>query len=259
MTIGLIGGTGMYDADVLQQSEEVSISTPYGECSRPIIKGMLQGVRVVIIPRHGKGHVLNPSNVNYRANIWVMKELGVERILAPCAVGSLQEHIKPGDLVLTDQFIDMTAKRISTFYDENKVAHVPMAEPFCGEMRGILARHASKLGIPHHEKGVNIIMEGPRFSTRAESALYRSWGASTINMTMMPEVVLAREQDMCYAAISQVTDYDCWRESVVDMQEIITTLQQNVSKTKQLLSAVITEIANKRTCTCNKSMDHAFL
>ncbi len=258
MKIGLIGGTGMYDADLLEDAQPVTIDTPYGQPSQPIMSGKLNGVDVVIIPRHGAGHAINPTHVNYRANIWALKQLGVERIIAPCAVGSLQEHIKPGDLVFVDQFIDRTTKRISTFYEENKVAHVPIAEPFCEDLRKRLAKHALQLGIPHHEKGTNVIIEGPRFSTRAESELFRSWNAQTINMTMVPEAVLAREQELCYVSIAQVTDYDCWRDSVVNIQDIIETLQQNVHKTKQLISSVITELVD-RECSCKESMKNAFL
>lgn len=258
MKIGLIGGTGMYDADLLQDAQPVTIDTPYGEPSHPITSGKLNGIDVVIIPRHGKAHHINPTKVNYRANIWALKQLGVERIIAPCAVGSLQENIKPGELVFTDQFIDRTTKRITTFYDGNKVAHPPMAFPFCEDMRKIMTTHALKLGIPHHEKGTNIVIEGPRFSTRAESELFRSWGAHTINMTMVPEVVLAKEQELCYVAVAQVTDYDCWRDSEVTIHEVIETLQQNVHKTKQLISSVITELS-ERTCSCKESMKNAFL
>ncbi|MAG15809.1 S-methyl-5'-thioadenosine phosphorylase [Candidatus Woesearchaeota archaeon] len=256
---GIIGGTGMYDADFLSESKEISVDTPYGKPSEPVTTGKIGQVEVVLIPRHAKGHKVNPTNVNYRANIWAMKQLGVTHILAPCAVGSLKEEIKPGDLVFSDQFIDRTTKRASTFYDKQKVCHISMAEPFCPELRKLLADAAKKLNMSFHEKGTNVVMEGPRFSTKAESELYRSWKADTINMTMVPECTLAREAEICYAPIAQVTDYDCWRDRIVTADEIINTLKANVEKTKKLLEEVIPRIPEERKCGCKTALTGAFV
>jgi 5'-methylthioadenosine phosphorylase len=257
--VGVIGGTGMYDADFLDSAKEISMPTPYGKTSQPVVSGKIGSVDVIIIPRHGKGHTLSPAQINYRANIWAMKELNVTRILAPCAVGSLKETIKPGDLVFIDQLIDRTTKRLSTFYDKGKVCHVSMAEPFCHELRKLLTSSAKKLGLPYHDNGTNVVIEGPRFATRAESELYRSWNADTINMTALPECILAREAEICYAAIAQVTDYDCWRDSIVTVDEIVKTLKANVEKTKKLLADVIPCIPDERDCDCKNALTGAFI
>jgi 5'-methylthioadenosine phosphorylase len=259
MAIGIIGGTGMDNADFLEEVEEIKIETPYGNPSQPVMRGKIRGVDVVIIFRHGKGHKINPTNVNNRANIFAMKKLGVTRILAPCAVGSLKEEIKPGDLVVLDQFIDKTTSRISTFYDKNKVCHISMAEPFCSELRKLAIETGKKLKLPIHEKGINVVMEGPRFSTKAESQLHRSWGADTINMTLVPECTLAREMQICYVPIAQVTDYDCWKESTVTAEVIVRTLKDNLEKTKKLLLNVIPEIPEKKGCNCEDALTHALL
>lgn len=259
MRIGIIGGTGMYDADFLLEPRAVVIDTPFGKPSEPVSVGKIGSTEVVVIPRHGKGHIMNPTNVNYRANIWAMKRLGVTRIIAPCAVGSLREEIKPGDLVFTDQFIDRTTKRISTFYDKEKVCHISTAQPFCPELRKLLIDSAEKLNLPHHKSGTNIVIEGPRFSTKAESNLFRSLGCDTINMTMIPECVLAREAEICYAAVAQVTDYDCWRDTVVEFTDIINTLKANVEKTKKLLLEVIPKIPLQRNCSCGSALKNAFI
>lgn len=259
MMVGIIGGTGMYDADFLSEPKEILVETPYGKPSQPVTSGKIGGVDVVLIPRHGKGHILNPTNVNYRANIWAMKQLGVGRIIAPCAVGSLKEEFKPGDLVFTDQFIDRTTKRASTFYDKEKVCHISMAEPFCPEMRKLLHHSAEMLGLPHHKAGTNVVVEGPRFSTLAESNLFRSWNCDTINMTMVPECVLAREAEICYAAVAQVTDYDCWKGEAVTAEMVIATLKSNVEKTKRLLLDVIPKIPAAASCGCHAALKDAFL
>ncbi|MBI2580954.1 S-methyl-5'-thioadenosine phosphorylase [Candidatus Woesearchaeota archaeon] len=257
--VGIIGGTGMYDADFLSEPKEISVETPYGKPSQPVTAGKIGNVEVVVIPRHGKGHVLNPTNVNYRANIWAMKQLGVARVIAPCAVGSLKDEFKPGDIVFTDQFIDRTTKRASTFYDKDKVCHISMAEPFCPELRKLLHNSAEKLGLPHHKGGTNVVIEGPRFSTLAESNLFRSWNCDTINMTMVPECALAREAEMCYAAVAQVTDYDCWKGEAVTAEIVIATLKSNVEKTKRLLLDVIPKIQEKAACSCHTALKNALL
>ncbi len=257
--IGVIGGTGMYDADFLSGAKAVDVGTPFGKPSEPVTVGKIGGIEVVVIPRHGKGHVLNPTNVNYRANIWAMKQLGVTRIIAPCAVGSLKEEFKPGDLVFTSQFIDRTTKRASTFYDKDKACHISMAEPFCPELRKLLHHSAERLNLPHHKEGTNVVVEGPRFSTLAESNLFRSWNCDTINMTMVPECVLAREAEICYAAVAQVTDYDCWKGEAVTAEIVIATLKGNVEKTRKLLLDVILKIPEKASCSCNTALKDALL
>ena len=259
MKVGIIGGTGMYDADFLSELKEIHVETPFGKPSQPLTVGRIGNTEVVIVPRHGKGHVLNPTNVNYRANIWAMKQLGVDRIIAPSAVGSLKEEFKPGDLVFTDQFIDRTTMRASTFYDKEKVCHISMAVPFCSELRKLLHNSAEKLGLPHHKAGTNVVVEGPRFSTLAESNLFRSWNCDTINMTMVPECVLAREAEICYAAVAQVTDYDCWKGEAVTAEMVIATLKSNVEKTKRLLLDVIPKIPAAASCGCHAALKDAFL
>ncbi|MBI2176149.1 S-methyl-5'-thioadenosine phosphorylase [Candidatus Woesearchaeota archaeon] len=249
----------MYDADFLSGARAVDVDTPYGKPSQPVIAGKIGGVDVIVIPRHGKGHVLNPTNVNYRANVWAMKQLGVSRIIAPCAVGSLKEEFRPGDLVFTGQFIDRTTKRASTFYDKDKVCHISMAEPFCPELRKLLGASAERLGLPYHKVGTNVVIEGPRFSTLAESSLFRSWNCDTINMTMVPECVLAREAEMCYAAVAQVTDYDCWKGEAVTAEAVVSTLRSNVEKTKKLLLDIIPKIPGKASCSCQSALKDALL
>lgn len=257
--VGIIGGTGMYDADFLSAAKEVSVETPYGSPSQPITAGKIGAVDVIVIPRHGRGHKFNPTNVNYRANIHALKQLGVTHIIAPCAVGSLKEEVKPGDLVFSNQFIDRTTKRAQTFYDGEKVCHISMAEPFCPHLRRMLIAAAKRLNLAHHETGTNVIIEGPRFSTLAESNLFRSWGCSTINMTMVPECVLAREAEICYAPVAQVTDYDCWKGEAVTADMVINTLKGNVEKTKKLLLAVIPFIGEKQDCSCHAALQGALL
>ncbi len=257
--VGVIGGTGMYDAGFLSEPEIIDVDTPFGKPSEPVTAGKIGSVEVVVIPRHGKGHILNPTNVNYRANILAMKQLGVARIIAPCAVGSLKDEFRPGDLVFTSQFIDRTTKRASTFYDKDKVCHISMAEPFCPELRKLLHNSAERLNLPHHKEGTNVVVEGPRFSTLAESNLFRSWNCDTINMTMVPECALAREAEMCYAAVAQVTDYDCWKGEAVTAEMIIATLKSNVEKTKQLLLDIIPRIPTAASCGCHSALKAALL
>lgn len=259
LKVGVIGGTGMYDADFLSEPKIVPVDTPFGKPSEPVAVGKIGNVEVVVIPRHGKGHVLNPTDVNYRANIWAMKQLGVTRIIAPCAVGSLKEEFKPGDLVFTGQFIDRTTKRASTFYDKGKVCHISLAEPFCPELRKLLGASAERLGLPHHKAGTNVVVEGPRFSTLAESNLFRSWKCDTINMTMVPECVLAREAEICYAAVAQVTDYDCWKGWAVTAEAVVSTLKSNVEKTRKLLLDAVPKISGKASCSCQSALKDALL
>jgi len=257
--IGIIGGSGVYDPKMFEDSEDIAINTPYGAPSDMITTGKFKGVDIVFIPRHGKNHTINPTNVNYKANIHAMKELGVTHILAPGTSGSLQEEIRPGDFVFSDQFIDRTTKRKSTFYDENQVCHIGISEATCPDLRKILSEKAEKLGLRYHKSGTNICMEGPRFSTRAESELYRSWKAKTINMTMVPECVLAREAEICYATIMMVTDYDVWRDSDVSIDVILKVMSENIEKVKKLISEVIPAIPDKRVCGCKDALKNALI
>jgi 5'-methylthioadenosine phosphorylase len=259
MAIGILGGTGVYDAKLLTDVEQVKVSTPYGMASDLITKGKIAGKDIVIIPRHGSKHFYSPSKVPYRANIWAMKELGVTKILSVSAVGSLQEKIRPGEFVFTDQFIDRTTKRDQTFYETGKVAHISVAEPFCSELRQKLIAKAKLLKYNFHEKGTCVVIEGPRFSTKAESVLFKSWGAHIINMTMVPEVVLAREAEICYANIAMVTDYDVWKDHTVTNEEVLATMKKNIDKVRELLMAVLPEIDDKSAHSCNQALKDAMM
>ena len=257
--IGIIGGTGVYDAQILKNSEKVKVSTPYGNPSDLITLGTFLGKEVAILPRHGQNHTINPTNVNYRANIYALKELGVSRIISVSAVGSLKEEIKPGDFVFTDQFFDMTKFRKNTFYEGQKVAHISIPKPFCPEIRNILINSAEKLKFPYHSKGCCVVIEGPRFSTIAESKIFRSWGCDIINMTLVPEVILARELGMCYANIAMVTDYDVWKEHPVTNEEVVRTMKANLEKVKLLLKTVIPQIDYEGNCDCKDVLKNAFI
>lgn len=257
--IGIIGGSGVYDPKLLEDAKKVKVHTPYGRPSSMPTVGKYQGVNMVFLPRHSEGHCYNPTDVNFRANIWAMKELGVTHIFATSAVGSLKEEYKPGDLVLTDQFIDRTTKRASSFYEGQKVCHLSMAEPGCSYLRGLLADSAKKQGISFHEKGTCVVIEGPRFSTKAESNMFRSWNAEIIGMTMCPEVVLAREAEICYQTISMVTDYDCWKtDNVVTLDEVLKTMKENVEKVKKLISETIALVEDKD-CSCKHALQSALV
>lgn len=222
--------------------------------------GKINGIDVVIISRHGKKHTINPTNVNYRANIWALKEQGCTHIIATTACGSLREEIKPGHLVFCSQFIDRTAKRDSTFYDKDKVCHIPMAEPFCPKLRNLLAEAASEMKLEHHKKGTVVTIEGPRFSTKAESHMFRQWGADVINMSTVPEAVLAREAGICYAIVAMSTDYDCWRETEesVNIEMILQTMRNNAENVKKLLIEVIPKV-NYTECKCKEDIKTAII
>ncbi len=252
--IGIIGGSGVYDISMIREAEQIKVYTPFGDTSDRVTLGDFEGRKVAFIPRHGKGHRIPPHRVNYRANIWALKELGVSRIIAPSAVGSLQPEIEPGQIVFPDQFIDMTKRRESTFYDGGQVAHVSLADPVCPEMREVAQAQGRSLSLSFQGKGTYVCIEGPRFSTRAESALFRSWGAHVIGMTMVPEVNLAREKGMCYMTVAMVTDYDVWADRPVSAQEVVETLQHNVEKVQRLLSALIPALPKARGCHCSEAL-----
>ena len=254
--IGIIGGSGLDDPKLLENYETVDILTPYGHPSSSITQGKLNGVDVAILARHGRKHQIMPSNVNYRANIWALKELGCTHIIATTAVGSLREDIAPGHLVFPDQFIDRTTKRVQTFYDANKVCHIPMAEPFCAKLRLLLSQTADQQKIIAHGSATVITIEGPRFSTKAESHMFRSWNAHIINMSTVPEVVLAREAGLCYASIAMSTDYDCFMDTrePVSLVEVLRVMHENAEKVKTLLKELIPKIQHTE-CSCKEAIN----
>jgi 5'-methylthioadenosine phosphorylase len=256
--IGIIGGSGVYDPALMKNIKTVKVVTPYGGPSSPLEVGDYMGVRVAFLPRHGKGHTIPPHKVPYRANIWALKSLGVERIISPCAVGSLQMKYKPGTIMFPDQFIDFTKGRQYTFYDGGRTFHVSTADPFCPEMRKVFADGARKLGVPFHDKGTYITIEGPRFSTRAESMMFRQFAADIIGMTLNPEIQLAIEQEMCYTSVAQITDYDVWADKPVTVEEVMSTLAKNQQNTLDLLKEVLPRIPRvRRACQCGKSLKNA--
>lgn len=241
--VGIIGGSGMDDPRLMKNKKEKKVKTPYGNPSSALTVGEIEGVDTVILARHGKDHSIYPTGVNFRANIYALKKEGCTHILATTAVGSLREKIKPGDLIFADQFIDHTKHRPLTFHDE-KVIHTPMAEPFCKELRTLLVKSARELKLRHHTKGTVITIEGPRFSTKAESHMFRSFGADVINMSTVPEVILARELGICYQTIAMSTDYDCWKEGEdpVTWEMILAIMNKNSENVKKLLLKTISKI-----------------
>ncbi|XP_058462073.1 S-methyl-5'-thioadenosine phosphorylase [Malaya genurostris] len=247
--IGIIGGSGLDDSQIIEARSEKVVTTYFGNPSDVLIEGKIAGVDCVLLARHGRNHSIMPSNVNYRANIWAMKSLGCTHLIVSTATGSLQEHIRPGDIVIPDNFIDRTTKRAQTFYDGNEllvgVCHIPMEPVFCSRTREVLIETAKELGIGVHDKGTVVTIEGPRFSSKGESKLFRQWGADLVNMTLVPEVVLAKEAGLCYAAIAMATDYDCWRDcgDIVNVADVMSTFKKNVTKVTELITTVIPKIA----------------
>jgi len=243
--IGIIGGSGLDNPKICENAEEITVTTPYGSPSSTLTCGHIREVPVVILARHGKDHSIYPSGVNFRANIWALKKQGCTHVLAATAVGSLREEIAPGHLVFPSQFIDFTRKRKNTFFDSTQVIHMPMADPFCGHLTALLAETATGMGLKYHTDKTVITIEGPRFSTRAESRMFRNWGADVINMSTVPEVNLAREKKMHYASVAMSTDYDCWRENEesVTWEMIVSTMKKNASNVIDLFLDVIPRIA----------------
>ncbi len=266
LKIGIIGGTGIDSPDILENKSTKKVTTPFGDPASELTMGKIKGVDVVLISRHGPGHKYNPTHVPYQANIWALKQEGCTHILAPSAVGSLQEDYKPGDIVFTDQFIDRTTKREQSFYDKahinkppfNRVCHISVADPTCAHLRVIAEHSAKELKIPHHTKGTIVVIEGPRFSTKAESNLFRSWNAHIIGMTSVPEAVLAREAEMCYLPLAMVTDYDCWKDHAVSLKDIVETMAKNIESVKQILTHMIPRIKDLP-CSCRSALEGAFL
>lgn len=259
--IAIIGGSGLYNIGELSGVRELEVETPFGKPSDAIVLGELDGVPVAFLPRHGRGHYLTPTEVPSRANIYALKTLGVEHIISVSAVGSLQEEMRPGDLVVLDQLIDWTRHRANTFFGDGLVAHVGFADPFCPELRGRLFKAAADVGARVHDGGTCVVMEGPAFSTRAESHLYRSWGAHVIGMTALPEARLAREAEICYATLACVTDYDCWREATEDVtvEMVVEILSKNVAVSQEVLKRLIPAIPRERGCTCASALENAII
>lgn len=257
--VGVIGGSGLYQIDGLTDVTEVKVKTPFGDPSDAITLGNLQGIRIAFLPRHGKGHRLSPTEVPSRANIYAFKSLGVERIISVSAVGSLKEHIRPMDIVIPDQIIDRTRNRVNSFFGGGIVGHIAFAEPFCAVLSDILYESAHQTGVRVHDGGTCIIMEGPQFSTRAESELYRSWGADIIFMTALPEAKLAREAEICYGTIAIVTDYDCWNEKVesVTTEMILANLHKSVNTAKEIIKLAVTRLPQTRDCPCATALKNA--
>ena len=261
MKIGIIGGSGLEDPKILKDAKEINVETKLGKPSSALTIGKIEGIDVVILSRHGKKHSIHPGKVNYRANIMALKEQGCTHIIASSACGSLKEEIKPRDFVVIDQFIDRTYGRQSTFYDEDNVAHIPMAEPFCKDIRKLLYETAKELKLRVHEKGTVITIQGPRFSTKAESNLFRSWKADVINMSTVPECVLAREAGICYAVVCMSTDYDCWHssEQSVDIQMILKTFKKNAENVVKLFLKTIPKIKDNPECNCKTDIKSAII
>jgi len=255
--IGIFGGSGFYS--FVEHTEEVRVQTPYGETSAPVIVGEIGEVRVAFLPRHGPKHEYPPHRIPYRANLWAFKELGVTRVLAPTAAGSLQPNVRRGDFVVSDQIVDRTSGRASTFFDGPETVHVSLAEPYCPEMRAVAIKQARGLGISVHETGTVVVIEGPRFSTRAESQWFSKMGWEVINMTQYPEVALAREIELCYCNISLITDYDAGVEGVapVTVPEVIKVFSDNNARLRDLLLATIPVLPSARTCSCATALQGA--
>ena len=255
--IGIFGGTGIYDSGLLEGAQEIDVDTPYGKPSDTITVGIFKERKIAFLPRHGKKHTIPPHMINFQANIWAFKELGVTRIIAPSAVGSLKEELKPGHFALPSQFLDFTKSRKGSFSEEGRVIHISVADPFCPELQSSILHVTSKQDLRMHEDCTYVCIEGPRFSTRAESKFYRSTGADIIGMTLVPECQLAREGQMCYASISTVTDYDVWAEKPVTAKKVLEILAENVEKTKTILSELIDSIPKTRGCSCAMALRDA--
>ncbi len=259
--IGIIGGSGLYNMPGLSRARDVRVTTPFGKPSDAFVLGALEGRRVAFLARHGRGHVLLPSELNFRANIYGMKKLGVERIIAISAVGSLREELRPLDMVVPTQFLDRTRGRISTFFGQGLVAHVSFADPVCPTLVEVLAASSSATDVRYHKGGTYVCMEGPAFSTKAESNLYRSWAMDLIGMTNLQEAKLAREAELCYATLAMVTDYDCWHpeHEAVTVDQVIEYLNRNVRNAQKIVAAAVRDMPKVRSCKCGSALAHAIL
>ncbi len=259
--IAIIGGSGLYQMEGLERLREVRVQTPFGRPSDRILLGRLSGRRVAFLARHGRRHTIAPSFINYRANIHALKSLGVTQIFSVSAVGSMKKSIKPGDLVLPDQFIDRTTQRVSTFFDQGVVAHVSMANPLCSDLSGILKQASKQVGAKTHSSGTYVCIEGPQFSTKAESNVYRQWGVDIIGMTNIPEAKLAREAELCYATLALVTDYDCWHETEepVSVGAILAIMKHNVEVAQKVLCRALEATPSSQSCNCHQALEHALV
>ena len=253
--IGIIGGSGLYDASIMDNVSKVNVETVYGNPSDSFCIGKINGKGVAFLSRHGQGHRIPPHELNFKANITGFENFGVKRIISCCAVGSLEEDYKPGDIVIPDQFIDWR-KSMNTFYNTGDVTHVSLADPFCSEIREALIKACKKLGIRYHDKGTYVCIEGPRFSTRAESKMFRNF-ADIIGMTGVPEAILAREREICLAILATVTDYDVWSEKPVSTDEILKTMKESEDKLKQIIKEVVNNIPEERKCICKDALKNA--
>jgi len=279
MILGVLGGSGLYDFEGLADVREHAVTTPFGEPSGPVVGGHLGDAALLFLPRHGRGHRLLPSEINYRANVHALKQLGAERVLSISAVGSLKPGLAPGDVVLVDQFIDKTYRRATSFFGDGVVGHVSFAEPVCGELAGLVAGAARAAGFTEaprdardregrpepaqllHRGGTYVCMEGPQFSTRAESRLHRAWGADTIGMTAATEAKLCREAELCFSALALVTDFDSWHEdeAPVTTEAVVATLLANVSRARDVVRRVLPMVQGARTCACGQAAAHAIM
>ncbi|HEY3166138.1 MAG TPA: S-methyl-5'-thioadenosine phosphorylase [Candidatus Binatia bacterium] len=259
--IGVIGGSGLYQMPGLEGVRAVEVKTPFGKTSDKLIRGRLGEIELIFLPRHGQGHRWLPTEVNFRANTFAMKKLGVERIISVSAVGSLRQEIAPGHVVIPDQFIDRTTLRPSTFFGRGLVAHVSLADPFCKDLSAILAAAANSEGAQVHAGGTYLCMEGPQFSTRAESHLYRDWGAHVIGMTNLQEAKLAREAEICFGTLALATDYDCWNQAAgdVEIDHVLAVLKQNVDLAQRTIRRAVTELSSARCCACASALKDAII
>jgi 5'-methylthioadenosine phosphorylase len=260
-TVGVIGGSGLYEMEGLEDVHSVKVETPWGSPSDEFVVGTLGEVRLVFLPRHGRGHRIMPSEINFCANIYGMKKLGVEWIVSVSAVGSMREEIAPGHIVIPSQFFDNTKGRVSTFFGDGIVAHVSMADPVCPNLLEVLYEASKRAGAVVHKGGVYLCIEGPQFSTRAESNIYRKWGVDVIGMTNMPEAKLAREAEICYATLALSTDYDCWHEvhSDVTVEDVVEVLTKNVELAKQIIKEAVYLISEQRDCICSNALRDAII
>ena len=257
--MGIVGGSGLYELEGLTAIKEVELTTPFGKPSGVYLTGRLGDVSLVFLPRHGVGHKIAPHEINYRANIYGFKKLGVQQLLSFSAVGSMKEEIKPGEVVVVDQFVDRTRTRPSSFFENGCVAHVSFADPVCPALRKILVQSGEICGIKIHDGGTYVCIEGPQFSTRAESLLYKSWDIDVIGMTNLPEARLAREAELCYGTAALVTDFDCWRthDSSVDARDVLSVMRHNINRAKDMIKEVISHIAFIQSCSCSSALKHA--
>jgi len=261
VSIGVIGGSGLYEMEGLTRIKTIKINTPFGKPSDSFIVGTLFGKRIAFLPRHGRGHRIMPTDINYRANVYGMKKLGVERIISVSAVGSMKEEIEPGHIVIPDQFYDHTKHRRSTFFGGGIVAHVGMAEPTCASLSEILYQSGTTAGAIVHRSGTYLCMEGPQFSSRAESLIYRTWNADVIGMTNATEAKLAREAEICYSTIALATDYDCWHQSeeVVTVEAVLAVMKRNIDTSKHMIREAVRMLPENRTCSCSQALKNTIM